>query len=427
MIRKPDPRTLAGHCIAIVDCEHKTAPTEALGIPSIRTTNIKSGRLDIDNANRVSEETYRAWSARLEPQPNDLILAREAPVGEVGIVPEGQRVCLGQRTVLIRPNPEKADPKYLLYLLLTNEMRHAMHSRAEGSTVHHLNMKDIRQLPLPELPPIEEQRAIAEVLSAYDEKIELNRRTSRTLEAMVRAVFKSWFIDLDPVRAKAAGDPPPGLASEVADLFPAALTDTPSGPVPEGWQIVDLPAAIEVNPKRKLKKGVPAPYLEMSNMPTGGGRALDWYDREFKSGSKFMDGDTLMARITPCLENGKTAFVDFLGDRAVGWGSTEYIVLCPKPPLPPAYAYFLARDPAFREHAISNMTGTSGRQRVPPSALDRYPVVVPEGRVATAFGKVATEVFALMRHRDEESQNLASARDALLPKLLSGEVRVSPG
>ena len=104
-------------CLDIVDCEHKTAPIQNEGIPSIRTTDIKNGFLDFKSANKVSEETYKQWTQRLEPQPNDLILAREAPVGQVGIVPKGQRVCLGQRTVLIRPNQQKVYPFYLLYLL----------------------------------------------------------------------------------------------------------------------------------------------------------------------------------------------------------------------------------------------------------------------------------------------------------------------
>ena len=128
---------------AIVDCEHKTAPTEALGIPSIRTTDIKNGRIDLQNANKVSKETYHEWTKRLEPRSGDLILSREAPVAEVGIVPEGAKVCLGQRTVLIRPDCEQVVPRYLLYLLLTREMKHEMTSRAEGSIVPHLNMSDI--------------------------------------------------------------------------------------------------------------------------------------------------------------------------------------------------------------------------------------------------------------------------------------------
>ncbi len=187
-----------------------------------------------------------------------------------------------------------------------------------------------------------------------------------------------------------------------------------------------LPEAIEVNPPRSLRKGQVAPYLDMANMPTNSGRALDVTNREFGSGMRFMDGDTLVARITPCLENGKTCFVDFLGEGKIGWGSTEYIVLRPKPPLPDEFAYFLARTESFRAFASSNMTGTTGRQRVPANCLNNFPVFVPPVELAKKLGDFAKSVFAQMKSHDDESRTLAELRDALLPKLLSGELRV-PG
>src|SRR5205814_4643864 len=136
-----------------------------------------------------------------------------------------------------------------------------------------------------------------------------------------------------------------------------------------GWRVVPLPQAIDVNPRRKLAPGIIAPYLDMKNMPTQGHCPDEIIPREFTSGTKFRKGDTLLARITPCLENGKTAFVDFLDDGEVGWGSTEFIVLHAKEPLPTEYAYCLARHEDFREFAIQNMTGSSGRQRVPTDSL----------------------------------------------------------
>lgn len=139
---------------------------------------------------------------------------------------------------------------------------------------------------------------------------------------------------------------------------------------------------------------------------------------------RFTNGDTLVARITPCLENGKTAYVDFLRPGVVGWGSTEYIVLRSKDPLPSEYAYFMARTESFRAHAIRNMSGTSGRQRVPVGCLSFYTTVVPSQVVGRRFGDIASVVFANMKRNDEESTSLAEMRDRLLPKLLSGEIPV---
>ncbi len=151
-------------CEAIVDCEHKTAPTQDRGIPSIRTPNVGKGVLLLDGVNRVSEETYREWTRRAEPRPGDLILAREAPAGNVAVIPEGLRVCLGQRTVLLRPKKELFIPAYLAHLLLRpcSQMRLLAHSR--GATVQHINVKDIRAFRISSLPSLAEQRVVVETV-----------------------------------------------------------------------------------------------------------------------------------------------------------------------------------------------------------------------------------------------------------------------
>ena len=273
------------------------------------------------------------------------------------------------------------------------------------------------------VPPLEEQRAIAHILGALDDKIELNRRMNETLEAMARAIFKSWFVDFDPVRAKAAGRDP-ALPKPLADLFPDSFEDSELGLVPEGWNILSLPEVIDVNPTRRLSKGCLAPYLEMKNMPTTSMRAQEFDKREFSSGVRFINGDTLVARITPCLENGKTCYVDFLKYGQVGWGSTEYIVLRPLMPVPSVFAYFLARMPEFRSFAITNMSGTSGRQRVPASCFKQYQLAIPPFDLAKQFSSIADSVIQKMKSNDEESRTLAALRDTLLPKLISGELRL---
>jgi type I restriction enzyme S subunit len=290
-----------------------------------------------------------------------------------------------------------------------------------GSAQPSLNRNFIYPIEV-RIPPPDEQRAIAHILGTLDDKIELNRRMNETLEAMARALFKSWFVDFDPVRAKAEGRDP-GLPKHLADLFPDRLVESELGEIPEKWEVAPLSEVVEVNPTRALRKGVEAPYLDMANMPTRGHSADDVVDRAFGSGTRFVSGDTLLARITPCLENGKTAFVDFLGDGEVGWGSTEYIVLRPKPPLPEEYAYCLARSAEFREFAILSMTGTSGRQRVPAESLAHFRVAVPPRPIAEAFGRAVEPGFTRASAAVRESRTLIALRDALLPKLISGELR----
>ena len=294
---------------------------------------------------------------------------------------------------------------------------------ATGSTFPSVSRADIEGIECL-LPPLPEQKRIAHILGTLDDKIELNRRINATLEAMSRAIFKSWFVDFDPVRQKAAGRQPVGMDAQTAALFPDSFEDSEIGEVPNGWEVVPLPEMVEVNPARSLRKDATARYLDMANMPTSGHTPDELIARPFGSGTRFMNGDTLVARITPCLENGKTAFVDCLQANEVAWGSTEFIVLRPYPPLPPEFAYCLARDNRFREFAIQSMTGSSGRQRVPAESLAHFRLARPPAGLAEAFATRIQAYFRRIRAAADESQTLAALRDTLLPKLLSGEIRV---
>src|SRR6266542_7114085 len=329
---------------------------------------MRSGVFRTDEAGHVSVETYRERVTRAEPKYGDLLYSREGTYfGIAAEVPRGIQVCLGQRMVLLRPHANEVNFRFLRYWLNSPVMAMYAHGFRDGTVAERLNLPTIRALPVL-VPPLPEQLAIANILGTLDDKIELNRQMNETLEAIARAIFKSWFVDFDPVRAKVEGRAT-GLPKHIADLFPDRFEDSELGEIPAGWKIKPLPEVVEVNPPRSLRRGEAAPYLDMANMPTQGHSPDAVIMRSFGSGMRFVNGDTLVARITPCLENGKTAFVDFLGQDEVGWGSTEYIVLRPRESLPNEYAYCLARSDGFREFAIQSMTGTSGRQRVPPAAL----------------------------------------------------------
>jgi type I restriction enzyme S subunit len=414
---------LADLCESIVDCPHSTPVWTDRGVLVLRNQNIRHGRLDLTEPSYTDEAHFAERTRRALPTEGDLVITREAPMGEVCMIPPDLRCCLGQRMVLLRTNRKRAEPRYLLYALQSRAVQHEIGvNEGTGSTVSNLRIPLLESLPIP-TRPLPEQRAIAHILGTLDDKIELNRRMNETLEAMARALFKSWFVDFDPVRAKAEGRDP-GLPKPIADLFPDRLVDSELGEIPEGWELAPLPEVVDVNPARALRKGVVAPYLDMANMPTHGHSADDVVGREFGSGMRFTNGDTLVARITPCLENGKTAFVDFLQDSQVGWGSTEYIVLRPKPPLPEEYAYCLARSAEFREFAIQSMTGTSGRQRVPAESLKHFRVAAPPRPIGEAFGRAVKPRFARASVAVRESRTLAAMRNALLPKLVSGELQV---
>jgi type I restriction enzyme S subunit len=173
------PRDLASLCEFIVDCEHKTAPTQEHGYPSIRTPNVGKGKLNLNGVNRVSEETYAAWTRRAVPLPGDLVLAREAPAGNVAVIPDGMQVCLGQRTVLIRPRREVFAPEYLAHLLLQRSSQRRLLAHSRGATVQHVNMKDIRAFMIAAVPSLDIQLQVVEKLSCIDQACESLEVTQR--------------------------------------------------------------------------------------------------------------------------------------------------------------------------------------------------------------------------------------------------------
>ncbi len=400
------------------------------GVRLVRGDNVVQGQLRWDNAKRWPPDRIDEAKG-YELREGDVVLAMDRPWIEAGLkyarIGSGDMPSLLVQRVACLRAKNGLDQGYLFYLIGSHRFTDHVLSIQTGTAVPHISGSQILQFRYRPLP-LDRQRAIAAVLRSLDDKIEQNRRTGAKLGELARAVFKAWFVDFEPVKAKAAGAKSfPGMPPATFTALPTTFQDSPIGPVPEGWRVQAVADAFEVNPGRRLVKGADAPYLDMKNMPTEGHAPETWERRQHGSGMRFVNGDTLVARITPCLENGKTAFVDFLADEEVGWGSTEYIVLRPRPPLPDEFAYLLARTNAFREFAIQNMSGTSGRQRVAASAMEHYQLAVPSEPICRAFGSAVRPLFRWTRAAMNESRKLAQIRDYLLPKLLSGHVRVAGG
>jgi type I restriction enzyme S subunit len=298
-----------------------------------------------------------------------------------------------------------------------NEFQRVAESRS--GTFPQITFDSIAHFQIP-VPPDKEQKELVILFDSIQNRLDLLRETNATLEAIAQALFKSWFVDFDPVHARQ----PIGMDEATAALFPDSFEESELGLVPKGWACTTLVEAYEINPQRKLKKGEIAPYLDMANVPTRGHSAANVIPREMGSGTKFTNGDTLLARITPCLENGKTAFVDFLEEDAIGWGSTEFVVLRPKKPLPAYHGYLLARQSTFRDFAIQSMSGTSGRQRIQNDVLGRYLLVLPSDSIAVSFTQIISPIQQKIASNYKVSQTLSIIRDTLLPRLISGQLRL---
>jgi len=190
-------KTLNNWCELIVDCEHKTAPAQTEGYPSIRTPNIGKGELILENVRRVSEETYNLWTRRATPESNDLIMAREAPAGNVALIPKNIKVCLGQRTLLIRPLRDSLSSNYLMYLLLSPLIQKNLLSHSTGSTVLHVNMKDIRNLKIGEMPDKDTQKKIVDriqkIVSSSNKLKSKYQQELNSLEELKKSILQKAF------------------------------------------------------------------------------------------------------------------------------------------------------------------------------------------------------------------------------------------
>lgn len=316
---------------------------------------------------------------------------------------------------------------------------------ATGSTFPNVSKNQIHNMEI-NLPPLSEQKAIAHILGSLDDKIELNHQMNQTLEHMAQALFQSWFVDFDPVidnalaqgntipeefakhaaRRKQAKSKYKPLPEHILKLFPSEfeLTDEMEW-IPKGWKAKTVDELISVNPTTKLPKDTVAPYVDMKALPTEGFSVQNVIQKEFKGGAKYIQGDVLLARITPCLENGKAGVVDFLNEGEVGFGSTEFIVFREKENIKTSYLACLMRLKSFKSHCVQSMVGSSGRQRVQNACFSNYYLAVPDSKeIFMMFYENVDSSFKKIRSNILEIQSLTQQRDTLLPKLISGKLRV---
>ncbi len=303
-------------------------------------------------------------------------------------------------------------PRFVYYFF--KSIAHELKRMDVGAANPTLNRNHVH--PIPVLwPSSATQQAITHILGTLDDKIELNRRMNETLESMARALFKSWFVDFDPVidNALAAGHciPEPlaaraetrralgperkPLPENLRSLFPATFAfDEEMGWIPEGWTATSVKDSMSINPTVSLKKGTVAKYADMKALPTSGFAVGGITEKAYSGGTKFESNDVLMARITPCIENGKAGVVDFLDDGEIGFGSTEFNVLRKKDGVGMPFIAALVRDENFRAHGVANMVGSSGRQRVQGSCFETYFLALPdETEVLEQYDQSGTAYF----------------------------------
>jgi len=347
-----------------------------------------------------------------------VIFTHAGNIGQVAYIPKNsryERYVISQRQFYMRCNTSKILPEFVAYYFKSPQGQHKLLANSTPSGVPSVAqpVTYLRSVEIP-VPTILEQKSVVQMLVSVDNKIEANRKINKTLEEIARTIFKHWFIDFEFPNEN--GEPYKSSGGE--------MIDSPLGPIPKGWSTSKFSDAISVNPSRNLKKGVRAKKVRMTDVEPWKSYVSSYTEEIYKSDPKFQNGDVLLARITPSLENGKTAFVSFLKDGEVAYGSTEFIVFAPRVIKSSAYIYCLVRSDSFRDYAIGSMNGSSGRQRVPNDCLDALEIALPTHNLINEFEIVAKTLFSKIDCKGKENVLLSELRDTLLPKLMSGEITV---
>jgi type I restriction enzyme S subunit len=366
--------------------------------PFIQTGDVKRAGLYL----REYEQTYsEAGLAQSKLWPaGTLCITIAANIAETAILDID--ACFPDSVIGFTADPTKADARFVKYLF-DAVLKMRFRSFTQGAAQDNLSQEKLLSIKFP-VPELSAQVRIADILSAHDDLIENNRKRIALLEEAARLLYREWFVHLRF----------PG--HEHVDLING---------VPSGWERLAASEVMDINPSTPRSDDSEIVYVPMAALSeTGMLVDRSSFERRRESTSvRFRNFDTLFARITPCLENGKTGFVQFLAPGEVACGSTEFIVLRGRR-VSSYFVYLTARQSDFRENAIKSMIGSSGRQRVQSSCFDRYFVFVPPSNLATLFDEAVQPLFDQLRVLDLQNQVLVRARDLLLPRLLSGEIAV---
>ncbi|MXV84843.1 restriction endonuclease subunit S [Candidatus Poribacteria bacterium] len=381
-----------------------TKKTEYYGneYPFITPTDMKIDSRIVHTERFLSQTGYEYNKNRLLP-PNTVCVVCIASIGKTCMttVPS----VTNQQINSIVVNQQKHDPYFVYYLLRTKT--EVLHNIASGVASPIVNKSTFGNLEV-YVPPLPTQRKIAAVLSAYDDLIENNTRRIKILEDMAQTLYREWFVHF-----RFPGHENVRMVESSLEL------------IPQGWEIIAASEAMFINPRTSAPRDTKKPFVPMKSATENSMLITDVEEKTGNSGAKFKNGDTLFARITPCLENGRTGFVQFLPNGTeIAFGSTEFIVLRSKT-LNPYFVYLLAQTHDFREHAIKSMTGATGRQRVLNQCFDDYFLPNPNQDILDQFESTVISLFRKVQNFAEKNTNLRQTRDLLLPKLISGEIDVS--
>jgi type I restriction enzyme S subunit len=441
--------TTIGDIALVFDGPHATPEKVDEGPYYLSISSLENGKLDLSKSPRISEEQFIQWTKRVAPKEGDVLFSYETRLGEAALMPSGIRACLGRRMGILRPDTNKVDPRYLLFAYIGPEFQNEIRTRTNpGATVDRLAVKELPFFPI-RLPPLPEQRTIAHILGTLDDKIELNRQMNATLEAMAQALFQSWFVDFDPVidNALAAGHPIPDALQERAAAraalghrrqpLPAAIqSQFPSGFVrheemgwvPEGWAVSTIGHEIQAvgggTPSTKdasfWEDGVHA-FCTPKDMSLLDSLVLTAAERQLTdagvaqiSSGQLPAGVVLLSSSAP---------IGYLAISHIPVSVNQGIIaMLPNANYEPLYLVCWVR---FNMDKILDRANGSTFLEISKKNFAPIPFLVPNRAALDSYNLHAKTIYEKLLLLAQENEKLITLRDTLLPKLLSGAVRVA--
>ena len=395
----------------------------AAGVPVIRGQNM-DGKWVSGNFAFVSLEKAAQLSQNVA-RPGDVVFTQRGTLGQVSLVPNGRydMYVVSQSQMKITVDPTKADAVFIYYLFKTPEQLQYIFNSAIQTGVPHTNLGILKATPI-NLPPLSIQRSIAAVVSSLDDRIALLRETNATLEAIAQALFKSWFVDFDPVRAKQQGLAPAGVDEATATLFPDSFEESALGSVPKGWRVGTLGELADLNAKTWSGRSHPerVQYLDLANVKNNEVAAFMEFafdDAPSRARRALRNSDTLVGTVRP----GNRSFAFIHEPQPHLTASTGFAVLSPRAVDNTAFVYLGATQDASIEH-LAHVADGGADPAVRPDAVSGLVCTVPSAAVLRAFNAVACPLLEKVSANQRQARTLATLRDTLLPRLISGQLRL---
>ena len=417
-----------GDLVEIFDGRHATPKKTSFGPIFLGISSLSRGRINLADSAHLSEEDFKRWTRRVTPSPGDVVFSYETRLGEAALIPDGLGCCLGRRMGLLRAKNGLVDPRFLLYAYLGPEFQETIRQRTvHGSTVDRIALVEMPSFPI-RVPDLQTQLAIAHILGTLDDKIELNRRTNETLETMARALFKSWFVDFDRVRAKAEGRAPTGMDADIAKLFPSEFEDSELGPIPKGWTCASLGECVET-----LSGGTPSKKNTAywgGNIPWIGPKVMtsihsDEADHHVTRAAVGNGTRIAPAGATLIMVRGMGLHQEVRVSQARGdlTFNQDVKALVAKH-IEPTLLLFALLD--GQQELLGRVESSGhGTGKLPSDVLLSYPITMPPLPVQTKLATSFVDLNDRIGLARNESRTLRALRDSLLPRLLSGELSVA--